>query len=951
MAAVIFFGAVSCAKEDISSSLAGGEVEVTFTANLPELGTRAYGDGLNANLLRCWVYDANGSTEDKHLFYKEVEQAVEGSRTFTFTLPLIKGMTYDFVLWADKDGLYKVEDGIVTVDYTEAKVKANDNNRDAFYGFKRFDPLKDTPKFTLTRPFAQLNAATSENMEDIEANGLTLESSSIKAKAYTQFNIKACDVVDSSLTEVTLAAEVMPYKSGNELKENYTYLAMGYLLAPAGGMVADVTFCFNGKKGGADFTVGGAEGLSYTNVPLKQNFRTNILGQLLTKSTEIEVEINPGFGGDAEDVKVFSGIMNEPIEIKANGTYIFDNLTVVVDNEDAVNIADNLDNVVISILGKVHLESKNGSGIGVEGSSALTLKGGNITARSNGNHITAKGNGNHAFGIGGNNAIITLDGVTVDYACGGHIQPLFENDLKYGKSEPEGGPAIGGAEINILNSTITKVDGGSKAAAIGASYHQSTNIRIEKSTILEANGGNASAGIGGSRYSQNDKYNLEINIIESNVTATGGQFGAGIGSGYDTYCNGEKHTATNKINIDANSTVYAKGGKYAAGIGTGFHAAYLTGAIETGATITANAGDETFYKADYTTAQNIGYGVMDPTREFSRKNATVTYKVNGQLIEVPFPRPVAIILGSENATEFYSTTTLAGALETSKDKNMPIVRLIADVEVNEILTITHSCTLDLNGKTLTGTANRLIRVSENEGQVVNVTIKNGKIVNTAIAGRCVETRSGNVNLTLEGVELIASHQTNNNQVFTVGGNGNNINVTIKNSNLNAGKAGYGIVTFNPVTMTIENSTVNGYGALYTKAASSSLGSAGSVFNIKGSTIISTNDVATHESNSFATVIFEDNKVTINVDADSSLKALDNKNAQSIFGLGSSIIPTAISGTTINVATGAELVGKILGLGSNQGAIGNNTILLPAEYAKQLSNYEVSDAGNGQVQVK
>ena len=206
-------------------------------------------------------------------------------------------------------------------------------------------------------------------------------------------------------------------------------------------------------------------------------------------------------------------------------------------------------------------------------------------------------------------------------------------------------------------------------------------------------------------------------------------------------------------------------------------------------------------------------------------------------------------------------------------------------------------------------------------------------------------------VTLEGVELIASHQTNNNQVFTVGGNGNNINVTIKNSNLNAGKAGYGIVTFNPVTMTIENSTVNGYGALYAKAASSSLGSAGSVFNIKGSTIISTNDVTTNESNSFATVIFEDNKVTINVDADSSLKALDNKNAQSIFGLGSSIIPTVISGTTINVATGAELVGKILGLGSNQGAIGNNTILLPAEYAEQLSNYEVSDAGNGQVQVK
>ena len=304
MAVAIICGAVSCAKEDISSSLAGGEVEVTFTANLPELGTRAYGDGLNANQLRCWVYDANGNTGDKHLFYKEVEQEVEGSRTFTFTLPLIKGMTYNFVLWADKDGLYNVNDeGIVTVDYTNA----NDNNRDAFYGFESFDPLKDTPKFFLRRPFAQINAATSEKMEDITANGLTLKSSSIKALAYTEFNIKACNVVGTSLEEVELAAEVMPYISGNELpgKETYTYLAMGYLLAPQDRMVSNVTFYFNGKKGGKDFTVGGDEGLSYTNVPLKQNYRTNILGALLTKQTEIEVEILPGFG-EPNDNRVFN---------------------------------------------------------------------------------------------------------------------------------------------------------------------------------------------------------------------------------------------------------------------------------------------------------------------------------------------------------------------------------------------------------------------------------------------------------------------------------------------------------------------------------------------------------------------------------------------------------------------------------------------------------------------
>ena len=307
MAVAIICGTVSCAKEDISSSLAGGEVEVTFTANLPELGTRAYGDGANANLLRYWVYDAaNGN------LLEDLSDQEPGSGTFTFTLPLIKGMTYDFVLWADKDGLYNVNDeGIVTVDYANA----NNNDRDAFYGFvKGFDPLKSTPKFTLIRPFAQLNAATSENMEDIEANGLTLATSSIKIKAeyYTKFDIKSRDVLEASKTygEFVLAADDMPYLTKdaegniNKLpgKENYSYLAMGYVLAPAGGMVADVTFYFNGTKNGADFTVGGNEGLSYGNVPLKQNFRTNILGQLLTKSTEITVEIEKDFGKPSENI-------------------------------------------------------------------------------------------------------------------------------------------------------------------------------------------------------------------------------------------------------------------------------------------------------------------------------------------------------------------------------------------------------------------------------------------------------------------------------------------------------------------------------------------------------------------------------------------------------------------------------------------------------------------------
>ncbi|MBQ5843933.1 MAG: hypothetical protein IIW52_03650, partial [Alistipes sp.] len=386
---------------------------------------------------------------------------------------------------------------------------------------------------------------------------------------------------------------------------------------------------------------------------------------------------------NAEVTICYLGTKSKTLSLSKPYNYVFEDLTIKVVDGDAVKIAENL-NTTITLVGNVVLESEDGSGIDAT-NATLNLVG------NTENHLTAKGNGTHAFGIGGDGANVTLNGVTVDYVCGGYVQPLFEADTKYGKSEPEGGAAIGGAEVNILNSTITKADGGSKAAAIGAKFWQSTTINIENSTIVEANGGNASAGIGGSRYAQDSKYNLEINIRNSTVTANGGQHGAGIGSGYDTHCNQEDYTATNQINIDATSTVNAKGGKYAAGIGTGFHSAYLTGAIETGATVNAVSGED-FYKDAYTTAQNIGYGVVDPAREFSKDNYNVTFTVNGTVIDNPLPPVVDI-----NGTLYPSFKDAINAAQAGDT-----ITLSDDVTLSEELEIPAGVTLNGNGKQING---------------------------------------------------------------------------------------------------------------------------------------------------------------------------------------------------------------------------------------------------------
>jgi len=295
MAVAVLFTA-SCAKEDISSSIAGGEVEVTFTASLPELGTRAFGEGENADILFYNIYEAG--TEN---ILTDLCGSVESDTgVFNVHIVLLKGMQYDLVFWAqNKDcGYYTLDGKKVTAVY-EGK-NANDDVRDAFYNFiPNFNPANpETTSFALHRPFAQLNAAVkNSDIEAVEASDVVLTTSTVEVDTYTGFNIATGDVTGNKST-VTFVATAVP--SAETFKTDYTLLSMNYLLVPKTGMVSNAAFSFNAKKPSGDaFTF---TGTSYNDVPLKQNYRTNILGELLTKPTEIEVTIDAEFGGETGEI-------------------------------------------------------------------------------------------------------------------------------------------------------------------------------------------------------------------------------------------------------------------------------------------------------------------------------------------------------------------------------------------------------------------------------------------------------------------------------------------------------------------------------------------------------------------------------------------------------------------------------------------------------------------------
>ena len=295
MAVAVLFTA-SCAKEDISSSIGGGEVEVTFTANLPELGTRAYADGTNANILYYNVYDAATDT----LLQVSGSKEADAANLFIVNIPMLKGMTYDIVFWAvNKDGGYYTLNGKeITVNFENGKKDANDNKRDAFYAYvENFDPTAANADTTieLYRPFGQLNAATND-YEAISKNLVTLTTSSLKVKTFSKLNLETGIATDA--VEVTFDATTMPCMLTTEetLMANYKYLSMNYLLP---GTV-DAEFTFKGQRNNGsevEFT-----GTTYHAVPVKANYRTNILGALLTKPTDFEVKIEADFDEPDEDI-------------------------------------------------------------------------------------------------------------------------------------------------------------------------------------------------------------------------------------------------------------------------------------------------------------------------------------------------------------------------------------------------------------------------------------------------------------------------------------------------------------------------------------------------------------------------------------------------------------------------------------------------------------------------
>lgn len=306
LATLLFAG--SCQRENLEP--VQENMPVTFTVEAPAaVQTKAeIGDGLNVNELiyEVWLTDELGElTTGAQKLYQgtttmQVDPADNKNKT-TLTLDLMNDQKFTVLFWAQVQGtgVYNTTE-LNAVTYTKADLNgayaANDERLAAFYAVAYVNDCQHVTKeciatgsqVTLYRPFAQLNLGTENTSTayDVELSKSTMKITNVN----TVFNVATS--VASEPKVMTFVMNAVP-SNPDVLRVNgkdYEYAGMNYLFA---GNNAKVEYNIETLVG-TEKTVATVNH-TVDQVPLKENFRTNIIGNLLTNNVQYEIVVDADF--------------------------------------------------------------------------------------------------------------------------------------------------------------------------------------------------------------------------------------------------------------------------------------------------------------------------------------------------------------------------------------------------------------------------------------------------------------------------------------------------------------------------------------------------------------------------------------------------------------------------------------------------------------------------------
>ena len=293
LVAVVF--TVSCQQESLE--VADGNI-VTYSVKVPEsLKTKANAEDY---ILNYEVYRAGEVSNP------EASAVYEGTATFdagtaNFDLEFVKNQHFVVLFWAQT---YELQSKLGTenqmfdiADLRKVQLvncgASNNSNAAVFAGKDEVVNCVSSKggEIKLVRPISQLNIFTTKESLDFGTKQIELLKSNVTVSGlYDVFNVATGAAVVTEETETvtfTYTEGDVPVTGEND---PHAYAAMNYV-----GFAAQ-----NGTNVDVDFTIKTSEGdvsHSVSNVPVKPNYKTSILGNLLTGKTDYNVTINSNWGG------------------------------------------------------------------------------------------------------------------------------------------------------------------------------------------------------------------------------------------------------------------------------------------------------------------------------------------------------------------------------------------------------------------------------------------------------------------------------------------------------------------------------------------------------------------------------------------------------------------------------------------------------------------------------
>ncbi len=316
--------AIACAKEPVAVNGDGETSTVSFTVEVPEtaVATKGISDASTTDELICQVF--LNPSKDVYTPITELEQKVAvdvATHKAKVEFSLVKGNRYAFIFWAQASGTdYYDTSDLRSVKMKVDNVKANDPKMDAFWAAPTLTTTSSTIKdqnITLLRALAQVNfGAVLPALGRVDAVTVTTSKISMTGvpDTFHPFLGGKSTACEGSF-DITFAENATIDEKLTVEGVDYSYLATAYVFAPKlDKKLTDAKATFT-------MSTGKTTSVSAPNVPIQGNYRTNILGDLLTVGATFNVKIDSEFKGGDKTYDAVSSSLEKGATVTLSNDY------------------------------------------------------------------------------------------------------------------------------------------------------------------------------------------------------------------------------------------------------------------------------------------------------------------------------------------------------------------------------------------------------------------------------------------------------------------------------------------------------------------------------------------------------------------------------------------------------------------------------------------------------